>query len=174
MDIFFQIMLVLIPAGGVFAISYFFMKQFFDDREQQMNHDLRAKTIKDMVPTKMQAYERLILLMERIAPDQLVMRTQKSGMTARQHHQIMLQTIREEYEHNLSQQLYVSDSAWRLVKQAKEEAIRIVNIAGSKMSDEGTALDMSKMVLSVIAQLDNLPTAVAISGLKKEFKAIYG
>ena len=170
MDAIYIVLMIAISAGAVFASTFFTLKQYFENKEKLEKYQVRRLAIEKSTPQTIQAYERLILLLERISPENLVMRTQKSGMSARAHHFEMLKSIRQEFDHNIAQQLYISDQAWRLVKQSKDESIRLINIAATKLGDQSSATDLSKMVLSMMTQLENIPTEVAIKGLKREFK----
>ena len=171
MDIFLEILKILIPGAIVFATVYFMLKQYFEAEHKKRTLELRRVGAGDSAPLKMQAYERLILFLERISPDQLAMRTQKPQMSARAHHAEMLRIVRQEYDHNVTQQLYISSSAWRIVKQVKEEVIRIINVAASKNGEDAKAIDLTKTILGIVAQIDNVPTEVAKEALKKEFRS---
>lgn len=171
MDIFLEILKILIPGAIVFATVYFMLKQYFEAEHKKRILEMRRVGARDSAPLKMQAYERLILFLERISPDQLAMRTQKPQMSARAHHAEMLRIVRQEYDHNVTQQLYISSSAWRIVKQVKEEVIRIINVAASKNGEDAKAIDLTKAILGIVAQIENVPTEVAKEALKKEFRS---
>lgn len=173
MEFVLEILKLILPAGAVFAAVYFTHKQLFDNQEKIERMKTHRQAAGAVTPNKVQAYERIILFLERISPDNLAMRTQRSKMSARMHQAEMLKVIREEYEHNLTQQLYVSNGAWRLVQTSKEEVIRLINVAASKCGDESSAVDLSKMILSMMTQLEHIPTQVALTGVKKEFRSIF-
>ena len=80
----------------------------------------------------MQAYERLVLFLERMNPDNLVLRCYEPTMDSKLLKDVMVQNIRNEFEHNLSQQLYISNEAWALIKNAKEEMISTINTVFTK------------------------------------------
>jgi len=82
---------------------------------------MKAKTRKKFWSWELQAYERLILLMERITPDNLIMRIDSTGMNTNEFHLELLSNIRAEFDHNISQQLYVSDLVWQDVYNAKKK-----------------------------------------------------
>ncbi len=171
MEILLEILKILIPAAIVFATVYFMLKQYFEAEHKRRTIEIRQAGAVNSAPLKMQAYERLVLFLERISPDHLAMRTQKPKMSARAHHAEMLRIVREEFDHNVTQQLYISSSAWRIVKQVKEEVIRIVNVAASKTGEDATAIELTKTVLGIVAQLEHVPTEVAKEALKKEFRS---
>ncbi len=124
---------------------------------------------KQTLPIRMQACERLTLLLERIQPASLVMRTLEEASTARHLQQLLLRNIREEYEHNLSQQLYVSKAAWELVKGAREEALQLVNMAAGEVKETATKQELaSALVVKKAAIADE-----ALAKLKEEVAALF-
>ncbi|MCE3279184.1 MAG: hypothetical protein K0S44_1375 [Bacteroidetes bacterium] len=80
----------------------------------------------------------------------------------------LLKTIRSEFEHNLSQQIYMSTKSWEAVVKAKEETIKIINVSASKVTAESTGMELAQTILAVSAQLTVLPTHAAIDTIKKE------
>ncbi len=173
MDVLLEILKLTIPGGIVFLTVYFMLKQHFDSVEKIKLIESRQSNKRESNPVRMQAYERMILFLERIHPDNLAMRTQKNGMSARVHQSEMLRTVRNEFDHNVSQQLYVSAAAWKLVKQAKEEVVRLINISASQVGEDATAVDLSKALITITSNLDKVPTDVARAGLKQEFRSIF-
>jgi hypothetical protein len=91
---------------------------------------------KVVTPIQLQAYERLVLFLERMTPNNLVLRCFQAGMTTQLLKDVMIQNIRDEFEHNLSQQLYISEQAWVYIKNAKEDMINTINSIQPKSSEE--------------------------------------
>lgn len=91
---------------------------------------------KVVTPIQLQAYERLVLFLERMTPNNLVLRCYQAGMTTQLLKDVMIQNIRDEFEHNLSQQLYISEQAWVYIKNAKEDMINTINSIQPKSKDE--------------------------------------
>ena len=170
MDYLFELFKILIPSVAVVVVVQIMLKNHFDDQKRRDELAVSKANRQDLKPLQMQAYERLILFLERLQPDSLMMRMQKPGMSARALHTSMLKAIRQEYEHNMTQQLYVSPSAWKLVLMAKDEVTKLVNISSSQLSPEATALDLATQMANVIGQIEKVPTDVAIHGLKLEFQ----
>jgi hypothetical protein len=169
MNPFFELLKILIPAGAVFAASYFLVKRFLDNDQNRREHELKKTAMAAITPLKIQAYERIVIFLERINPNSLVIRVNKHGMNTRQLHHELVLAVKTEYEHNLSQQIYISSNAWELVKTAKEEIIRTLNISSSKVSADSPSNDLAMMILNATANLDGkLPTEIAISFIKKE------
>jgi hypothetical protein len=90
-------------------------------------------------------------------------------MSARQLHQELVASVKSEYEHNLSQQIYISTGAWELVKTSKEEIIQLINISSSKVAPDANSSELAMMILNICANLGKkLPSDVAIDFIKKE------
>lgn len=168
-NIFLTVLIVLVAAGSVFAATFFVVKEFFANEEKKRGAEIKAGNQTIVIPARLQAYERVILLLERIAPQSLIMRTHKNGMSARLLQSELVRSIRNEYEHNISQQLYLSANSWEYVKSAKEETIKIINIAATKIPESGNGLDLSQKIFEIGAQLKKLPTDIAIEQVRKEF-----
>ncbi len=171
-----QILILLIPSLIVFGIVYFMMQGFLKTMEKMFQEEHRRRKEESKIanhstiaPLRLQAYERMILFLERISPSNLVMRVHHSGITAYELHAELIKTIRSEYDHNLSQQIYLSIGAWAMIKTAKEETAKIINISAEKTAASASGLDLGQNVISIASQIKKLPTEVAIEYLKKEF-----
>ncbi|MES2132636.1 MAG: hypothetical protein V4506_09810 [Bacteroidota bacterium] len=164
-----ELLKITIPAAVVFAAVYFLVKRFLDNDQKRREHQLKTSAQAIITPLKIQAYERIIIFLERINPNSLVVRVNKNNMTARQLHIDLISTVKSEYEHNLSQQIYISEGAWQFVKTAKEEIIQLINISSSKVPSDAVSSDLAIMILNITANLDKkLPSDVAIDFIKKE------
>lgn len=164
-----ELLKITIPAAAVFAAVYFLVKRFLDNDQKRREHQLKTSAQAIITPLKIQAYERIIIFLERINPNSLVVRVNKNNMTARQLHMDLISTVKSEYEHNLSQQIYISEGAWQFVKTAKEEIIQLINISSSKVPSDAVSSDLAIMILNITANLDKkLPSDAAIVFIKKE------
>lgn len=173
MDSFAELLMYTVPSIIVFLTAYFMLKSFIDKEYKSKLMDIRMDNQKQITPIRLQACERIVLFCERIAINSLVMRVHRSGMSARLLHSELLTTIRNEYEHNISQQLYVSKAAWDAVKSAKEETIKAINISASKVADDATGLELCTVILDLSTRVDKLPTDYAIEVIKAEIRQIF-
>lgn len=173
MDAFLDILKYILPSTIVFLAVYFVLKKQQDTQLKREVVKGRQNLQNTVLPIRLQAYERMILLLERITPQNLVMRGNNNTGTAGQLHQELLAAIRAEYEHNLSQQVYISKAAWEAVKRAKEETIKIINISASKVNDNAKGIELSKMVLELSMKLEKLPTQLAIDFIKEEARSFF-
>ena len=169
----FDIFKYILPALIVFLTSFYTLKLFLRKEYKNKVIQLKMNNQKLILPIRLQAYERIALLLERIALNNLIIRVHKKGMSARLLQAELLKTIRTEFEHNLSQQIYISSQAWGAVKTAKEETIKAINIAATKVSDDGTGIDLSRVVFDLITKVDKLPTELAIEILKAEVRQVF-
>jgi hypothetical protein len=101
------------------------------------------------------------------------MRMQNPGLPAMAMQVKLLDAIREEYEHNIAQQLFVSPAAWELVKQSKEETLKIIHLAGKQMEPTSMALDLSSKIFEIVGEVGKLPSEIATEVLKKELQELF-
>ena len=130
--------------------------------------ELKVQALKIIMPLKVQAYERFLLYLERVQLPQLVKRIYTPGMEKGAFHLQLLQSVREEFEHNLAQQLYVSNTTWNAVVNAKEELINQINTTFEQLKDEE---DVSILAQSLVA-LPNPVVEQAIAVLKRDFERL--
>ena len=168
MDAILELLKILIPAGAVFAATYFIVKTFLTNEQKRRDYELRKSQMSTTTPIRLQAYERIIIFLERIEPNNLVLRTNKAGMTVPLLHAELIKTVKTEYEHNISQQIYVSANAWHLVKTAKEETIKLINISVTKVPDNGKGQELAQVILHIASSVEKTPTQIANEFLKKE------
>lgn len=167
MDPLFEIMKILLPSAIVFLTAYYLVKNFLDHESRKRVVDLKLANQTVITPIRLQAYERVILFLERINPTSMVMRLNKVGSVAEFQGEL-LKTIRTEYEHNLSQQIYMSTKSWDAIVKAKEETIKLINVASTRITANSSAMELAQAIISVSSQLTELPTKAAIEYVKKE------
>jgi hypothetical protein len=146
-ELIWSIVIAVLLAG---SLAYLFWKQ----RKEAARNEIKG-TPSLPVATKqlqLQAYERLILLTDRIALPNLVNRVNQPGLSAREMQSLLAQTLRQEFEHNITQQIYVSPEAWDAVKNLKEQNLLIVNQVASFLPENATGLDLNKSLLELTMQ----------------------
>jgi len=167
MDYLFEIVKIILPAAIVFLTAYYLVKNFLDHESRKKGLDLKLANQTLLTPIRLQAYERVVLFLERINPNSMVMRLNKATSAATFQGEL-LKTIRSEFEHNLSQQIYMSNKSWEAVVKGKEETIKLINIASSKVNADASGMELAQAVIAVSSQLTELPTKYAIDIIKKE------
>lgn len=169
MDNFLEILKIVLPCLAVGAACFLITRMFMDFEHKKAHLQAQNAKLEIVVPARMQAYERIVLFLERITPENLLRRTLKVTLSAKQFQSELMATIRHEYEHNVSQQIYMSPAAWAMVKTATEESIRLVSVAGAKLPPNAMATDLAENILNITAQIGKFPTHIAIDNIKKEF-----
>jgi hypothetical protein len=167
MDQFIELLKLILPALIVFLTTYYLVKNFLSNESQKKAIDLKLNNQSIISPIRLQAYERVVLFLERINPSSMVMRLNKTG-NASNFQGELLKTIRSEFEHNLSQQIYMSNKAWELTVRAKEETIKIINTAATRVEGDVSAMEFAQAVIAVTSQLSELPSKAAVDFIKKE------
>lgn len=170
---FLEILKYVLPSLVVFATAYVLIRTFFDNKIRQMQEEKKEGTRAAALPLRFQAYERVVLFLERISPQNMVLRVNRSGMTKEMLQAELLRTVREEYEHNLAQQIYVSDKAWEFVKGAKEEVLSDINTAAASMKEKDNATDFGQTLITVYLERKSRATDAAIGFLKEEIKEMF-
>lgn len=155
--------------GGAFFLLWYYLKQ----TRKPMQSAPASQDHAMILPLRLQAYERFVLFLERIHPANLVMRLNTPDSSAGQMQSALVKTIREEFEYNLSQQLYVSGHAWELIKNAKEETIALVNHASSGLPEEAMSADFVKRIFEVAISRGKLPVETALDEIKKELQKLF-
>lgn len=171
----FDLLKITLPALLVAGIVYFLFSQFLEKEQQRRLIELRLESSKTTLPLRLQAYERIILFLERISPNNILVRLSSAGQTAADYHRLLQQEIRAEYEHNLSQQLYVSPDAWVQVKDAKEGVLTMVNRAfhGLQNPAQARGTELAKRILEALMTDAAEPTALAIDVVKREATGLF-
>ena len=126
-----------------------------------------------IAPIRLQAYERIALFLERIRPESLLLRESSVGQNVAQYHMQLLSSIRSEFEHNLSQQVYISSAMWEATNLARQETVKIINLAAGQLSQDAPAAQLSSRILEMSASIKNEPSDVALSLLHEEVKELY-
>jgi hypothetical protein len=173
MAAFLEILKYILPSLVVLATTWYLVKTFLEHEGKKEQLQIKLDVQKISLPVRMQAYERLVLLLERLQPAGLIMRTSQPGMNASTLHSALLLAIREEFDHNLSQQLYVSPHAWELVKKSREDSIQLINSAAAALSPEASISDLAQQIFvkdmeSKLASIDQ-----AIDFIKKEAREAF-
>lgn len=173
MDALIEFIKILVPASIVLYGAYLLVRMFIQKEVNLKKLEVRGKSIETILPNRLQAYERMALFLERISPQNLLVRLSATGMTSKEFHQLLLSEIRNEYNHNAAQQVYMSEEVWNLIKNAKEDLILSINDAAGEMGMESTSLDLSRKIFekSINKQVD--PIAHALTELKKEIQQTF-
>lgn len=161
------------PALLVFFTSFFLIKKFLDSEQRMKYADLKHTMKMELLPMRFQAYERIVLFLERIGPNNLLVRVYEPGMNVEVFHKKLISTIRSEYEHNITQQVYVTNQAWTTVKTSRDELLKIINVAFGKSNPESPGVELSKNVFELMVQKNEFPIQNALEQIKNEAHQLF-
>jgi len=139
------ISIVIASLALIISLSTFFVLN--KQRQQKTKDGQPDSTTRQL---QLQAYERLVMLTERITLPNLISRANKPGISAKEMQLILLESIKQEYEYNASQQIYVSPVAWDAVRNLKEQNMLIINQVASALPPEASGMDLNKILLDVM------------------------
>ncbi len=174
METFLELLKIFVPALLVMLTAWLVIRNMLHDDQERRRQDLLLQTVKTVTPVRLQAYERIVLFLERITPESLIMRTARPDMTAQQMQSALVANVRSEYEHNLSQQIYMTGEAWEMVKNARGTVVQLINRVAAQLPPAATGEELSRMLLEEVMELDTEPTKLAIAYIKSELARIMG
>jgi hypothetical protein len=157
-----------IPALVVGAVAFYFFRIHIENEDRKRMFLLQQETYKFAFPIKLQAYERMTLFLERITPQQLFLRIPPGDLTKKEYEILLTNTIDQEFEHNLAQQIYLSPNLWNIIRTAKAATIQLIRKAAYNESVK----DAPEMVEAVFKEFIDrtTPSANALSHLKEEVR----
>lgn len=163
----------IIPSLVILLTVWLIINQFFRNWESQQEHERKLLSQKKTLPLRLQAYERISLFLERISFENLLIRENQSQSTVQafQHH--LVSSIRSEYEHNISQQIYLSEEAWKVIRMTKENTIKLINTACQSLNPEDPAVVLSEAIIKLQMQATASPSQIALEIIKAEARKLF-
>jgi hypothetical protein len=161
-----------IPALCVLLATWLVMHKFYQSEAEKRLWELKRLSQKDISPLRMRAYERLALLLERTTPEHMLVELNLAEMTLLQVQAHLMHTIRQEFDHNLSQQVYVSNELWDLINNAKQQTIAFVNSIAQQMPAGSNAFDYAKMLITAYRTNGDTPNDTALQALRNEARSL--
>lgn len=168
MEIFLDILRTTFPAILLLILAYLMLTTFLENDERRRQSEIRKASQIQALPVRMQAYERLTLFLERISPNSIFVRVPANQLSVKEYLTLMQLTIRNEYEYNLSQQIYISTEAWQMVTTAKNATVSILNQQASTLDPTLPGVELAKRVLEYELGVDSMPTTTALNFLRNE------
>ncbi|MCL3778887.1 hypothetical protein EMN47_00650 [Prolixibacteraceae bacterium JC049] len=166
----FAIGLIVFPSIILYLAFWYTIKKFFSEDQKKREFSYRSDLSKETIQIRLQAAERLILLLERIKPSALALRVNAANQNVSQYQQQLLQAIRSEFDHNLTQQIYISAKSWGYISNAKESVIKLIHESTEELRPDAPALELARSIIEYYSMLEESPIDVAVSELKKEIK----
>jgi hypothetical protein len=164
---------ILIPASVVLYAAYLVVRSFIQKDIDLKKMEIRGKAIETVLPNRLHAYERMTLFLERMSPQNLLIRLNTGSAPAKEFQQVLLAEVRNEYNHNVSQQVYISEEVWELIKSAKEDLIVTINDSANDLGEDASSLDLSKKIFEKTIGKTVDPLGHALSELKREVQRIF-
>ena len=155
-----------LPSLVTGGVAYFLFDNYFRDQQNNRRWLLQKENKKELLPLRLQAYERLTLLMERIHPAQILLRNTPVNNDKKEYENFITNQIQQEFEHNLSQQIYVSGEYWSIIQTAKNATIQLIRLAAQNEKVQ-TAADLREFVVSSLVDKAS-PTYAALDLIKQE------
>ncbi|HRO42795.1 MAG TPA: hypothetical protein PL009_08165 [Flavipsychrobacter sp.] len=170
---FLELLKYTVPAVVVLIATSLIVRRFLLSEMKLKQFEMLRENQESTVRLRLQAYERLVLFVERINPRQLVPRVYQSGMTVSDLQAVLVYNIRAEFEHNLSQQIYVSRTVWNSVRQVKEQELNMINSIVQQINPEDPAKELHKRIVDYVLTLEGeLPTDAALQVINEEAKSV--
>lgn len=165
-----QFLAYLLPAVATGIIAFYFFRLHTRNEEGRRRFLLHKDFQKDTLPLRLQAYERMVLFLERITIPSLVVRVAPQEESTQAYENLLIKQIETEFDHNLTQQLYLSETCWNVIKTAKNTTIRMIRAAGMSKTDSPDKL--RERLLNQTLDKPS-PADTALTYLKKEVQALW-
>jgi hypothetical protein len=169
MEIFLELLKYTIPGLVVFITAYYLLKMQLDSQQAILMQQRLNEAVKTTLPLRLQAYERLMLLCDRTSITNMLLRIRMPGMTVGELRSALLLTLNQEFEHNTSQQLYVSDTLWRIILLARDETMAAIAQAAESLDPQSPDEAMVQRLIRIVdAQENGSPLQKAMTAIRTE------
>ena len=158
---------------GVVYIAFYLFKPYLDRSESLQMLDFKKAISIQTLPLKLQAYERIVLFIERINPANMLLRLNGPDYSAAELHSLIVAEIRNEFQHNISQQIYVSGAAWDVVRRLKDDTLSITTNAVKALPETATGLELSKTILAHLSRLESNPYDMGTNLIRKDLEPLF-
>lgn len=165
------LLLYCIPALVTGAIAFLFFKEHIESENNRREFLIKKDLQKDSLPMRLQAYERLSLFLERIKPAKLLVRVTPTSSSKEDYESLLIANIEQEFDHNLAQQIYVTDNCWSISSTAKNATIQMIRKA--TLSDTADSADKLREVILTNMIDKRAPSDAALSFIKEEVSEIW-
>ncbi len=164
---------IVLPAFLVMMTAYLLFDRMLVNEDKRRKAELLKKHHSVVTPIRLRAYERLALVLERTHPSAMMLEVVQPGMSCIEAQGKLLAFVRAEFDHNLSQQIYVSDELWEAIKAVHDNMIKIINTTSQHFSADEPATKLAEVIIRMYSELDANPSSVALSLLKTETHQLF-
>ena len=166
-----EILAYTIPSIITGGVAYYLFNSYFKDQQNTRRWLLQKEAQKDALPLRLQAYERMSLYLERINPTKLLIRIPPITNDKNDYENLIITQIEQEFEHNLTQQIYMSDECWSIILTAKNATIQMIRMAAQKETVEN-ANQMRELILNDLLEKQS-PSNAALAFIKQEVSDLW-
>lgn len=167
-----EILKIILPAALVIVAAYLILTKMLTRDENRLRLELAKANQSVALPLRLAAYERLALLLERTMPSTLLIASFTTQMTCLELQQKLTETIRKEFQHNATQQIYVSIQLWRAIRTSEESLLGLINTCAGQLNPNDNATMLAEMLINVFSATENTPSEMALEMLKNEVRTI--
>ena len=168
-----EILKYTLPALLVLLTAWLLLWKLLQEDREKRAFELKRHSQKEITPLRLRGYERLALLLERTTPEALLRDLDVQELNAQQISSLLMQKLRLEFDHNLSQQIYVSDQAWDAILNAREQMVLFLSTTARQFPAETNGLEVAKLMLTAYAQNGETPHQKALKVLKDEVRTLF-
>ncbi len=167
-----EILKYTIPVLLVVLAVYVLLYQLFKSEREARESELKKTALPLITSTRLRAYERLALLLERMNPNNMLVNNTAPDQNCLELQANLLATIRREFEHNSSQQIYVSELLWEEINEARENLIQLINTCAAQCKTDDPAAKLAGIILEVFNTPEDTALDAALRLLKSEVKQL--
>lgn len=166
-----NLLMYIIPALVTGAVAYLFFKEHVENENNRRNFLIHKELQKESLPIRLQAYERLTLFLERIVPAKLLVRVNPISTNKEDYESLLIKNIEQEFEHNLTQQIYVSEECWNVVNASKNATIQLIRKA-TMLEKTDSANKLREVILTELLE-GHPPSNAGLSYIKDEVGKLF-
>ncbi|WP_299276681.1 hypothetical protein [uncultured Psychroserpens sp.] len=166
-----NLLMFIIPSLITGAVAYLFFREHVENESRRRDYLIQKDLQKDALPMRLQAYERLSLFLERIKPAKLLVRVNPTSSSKEDYESLLIANIEQEFDHNLAQQVYVTDQCWSITSTAKNATIQMIRKVA--LSDKVNSADKLREVLLTDMIDKRAPSDAALSFIKEEVSNLW-
>ncbi|MEX0813557.1 MAG: hypothetical protein WD048_15170 [Chitinophagales bacterium] len=168
-----EILKYILPALIVLLASYYTLKSVFENDSKKQELKLRYESRNEALPIRLNAYERLAVLMERLMPYNLIPRFSDPKISSKEMKLLLIKAVKEEFEHNLSQQIYVSRDVWNAIQFTKDDLLKHINIIHASIPEDSSSVDYGRELLNFYMKNERgIPNQRALTMINTEVKQL--
>ncbi|MCG8326480.1 MAG: hypothetical protein MI974_02285 [Chitinophagales bacterium] len=168
LSFFLELLKLTIPGLLVFLAAYFVLKTYMENQQKLSSLKIRESQLKTTLPLKLQAYERLSLFCERIAIPNLLLRIRAEEMSVAEFRIALMLAIQQEYEHNITQQVYVSQQLWEIIKMTRNESVEMVTMVAERLDAKNSGRELAAGLMHLLSQRESTAVETALVAIKRE------